>query len=104
MFPTPRCLGGLLWKNPFRLSATRKINQRRRLRAVDSVIAAVASTGVKTRSLEVALRLPTERQMSPRDKYTAFSRTLNVRGEYRKSIHRVPKFTKVTCRVSPAGF
>lgn len=93
--------GGLLWKNPFRMSATRKANVRKRLRAVDDVIATVAESGVKCKALDEALALPKESEMLARDKYTVFSR--NATG-YRKSVHKVPKFTKLTNRTSPAGF
>ncbi|KAI8642772.1 mitochondrial ribosomal protein L31-domain-containing protein [Parasitella parasitica] len=93
--------GGLLWKNPFRMSATRKANVRKRLKAVDDVIAAVAESGIKCKALDEALALPKESEMLARDKYTVFSR--NAKG-YRKSIHKVPKFTKSTNRTSPTGF
>lgn len=99
---SPICSGGLLWKVPYRLSATRKANLRQRLKQVDSVIAAVAESGVKCRSLETAMALPKESEMLPRgglgkdtltaDKYTTFDR--NARG-YRKGVHKVPKWTKV---------
>lgn len=39
-----------------------------------------------------ALLLPTEAEMLPKDKYTTFNPTSTG---YRKSVHRVPKFTKV---------
>ncbi|EIE78076.1 hypothetical protein G6F57_005834 [Rhizopus arrhizus] len=93
--------GGLLWKNPFRMSATRKANVRKRLKAVDEVISVVAESGVQCKALTEALALPKESEMLPRDKYTVFSRTANG---YRKSLHKVPKFTKKTNRTSPPGF
>ncbi|KAI8876415.1 mitochondrial ribosomal protein L31 [Backusella circina FSU 941] len=93
--------GGLLWKNPFRMSATRKANVRKRLRAVDDVIATIEQSGVKCKALDEALALPKESEMQAREKYTVFSRS--AKG-YRKSIHKVPKFTKLTNRTSPAGF
>ncbi|CAO3635298.1 mitochondrial ribosomal protein L31-domain-containing protein [Mucor lusitanicus] len=93
--------GGLLWKNPFRMSATRKANVRKRLKAVDDVIATVAESGVKCKALDEALALPKESEMLARDKYTVFSRSANG---YRKSVHKVPKFTKLTNRTSPPGF
>jgi hypothetical protein len=88
-------------KNPFRMSATRKANVRKRLRAVDNVIAAVAESGVKCKALDEALALPKESEMLARDKYTVFSRSA---AGYRKSVHKVPKFTKLTNRTSPPGF
>ncbi|OZJ05566.1 hypothetical protein BZG36_01716 [Bifiguratus adelaidae] len=91
---------GLLWKNPWRMSATRKANVRKRLKAVDQVIETVASTGVQCKALDQALALPKESHMLPRDKYTVFSRHANG---HRKSLHKVPKFTKKTIRTSPPG-
>ncbi|KAL7418417.1 hypothetical protein Q5752_006875 [Cryptotrichosporon argae] len=99
--PTSIASGGLLWKSPFRLSPTRKANHRRRLRLVDDVIAAVAASGVETRSLARAAALPTEGEMLPRDKYTTFDH--KVRG-WRKSVHKVPKWTRLTLRENPRGF
>ncbi|WVR07659.1 hypothetical protein IAU60_004701 [Kwoniella sp. DSM 27419] len=93
--------GGLLWKTPWRLSPTRKANQRKRMKVVDSVIAAVAESGVTTRSLVKALDLPTEAEMSPKDKYTVFNP--RSRG-FRKSQHKVPKWTRLTLRENPKGF
>lgn len=39
--------------------------------------------------------------MPPKDKYTTFSRT-DV--GYRKGMHKVPHFTKLTSRTNPKGF
>ncbi|KAM0755110.1 hypothetical protein T439DRAFT_297556 [Meredithblackwellia eburnea MCA 4105] len=99
--PTPIALGGLLWKMPWRLSQTRKMRARLRLKAVDSVISTLESSGVTTLSLTKALKLPLESEMSPKDKYTVFSRT--ERG-YRKGLHKVPKWTRITQRENPVGF
>ncbi|CAB5347026.1 unnamed protein product [Rhizophagus irregularis] len=93
--------GGLLWKNPSKMSRTRKANVRKRLRAVDAVIEAVDNSGVSCKALDYARSLPKESEMTPRDKYTVFSR--KHKG-YRKSLHKVPKFTKVTIRRTPPGF
>ncbi|KZO95254.1 60s ribosomal protein l31 [Calocera viscosa TUFC12733] len=101
MFPTSPTLSGLLWKIPWRLSAPRKARQRFRLKQVDSVIEAVRASGVETKSLNVALALPKEHEMPARDKYTVFSP--KSRG-YRKGIHKVPKWTRITQRVNPRGF
>ncbi|KAK8853238.1 hypothetical protein IAR55_003940 [Kwoniella newhampshirensis] len=99
--PTSFVSGGLLWKSPWRLSPTRKANQRKRLRQVDSVISAVAESGVMTRSLVKALDLPTEQEMKPNDKYTTFSK---YHKGYRKAQHHVPKWTRLTLRENPKGF
>ena len=45
--------------------------------------------------------MPTESEMLPRDKYTMFDR--KARG-YRKGVHKLPKWTRVSQRVNPPGF
>ncbi|KAF2207087.1 hypothetical protein CERZMDRAFT_122821 [Cercospora zeae-maydis SCOH1-5] len=45
--------------------------------------------------------MPTEAEMLPRDKYTIFDK--KVRG-YRKGIHKLPKWTRVSQRLNPPGF
>ncbi|GAA5876165.1 hypothetical protein JCM8547_003385 [Rhodosporidiobolus lusitaniae] len=93
---------GLLWKMPWRMSKTRKMRQRLRLKAVDDVLATVRDSGVETRKLSSLLStLPSESQMPARDKYTMFSRT---DAGYRKGVHKSPHFTKVSQRVNPEGF
>lgn len=56
-------------KNPWRLSPTRKANLRKRMKRVDEVIAAVAESGVITRSLARAAELPKESEMDPRGEW-----------------------------------
>ncbi|KAL5529066.1 hypothetical protein ACEPAG_5040 [Sanghuangporus baumii] len=92
---------GLLWKTPWRLSSTRKANQRKRLKQVDEVIETVRASGIKCAALDKALELPKEHEMPAQDKYTIFSAW--DRG-YRKGIHKVPKFTRLTLRTNPKGF
>ncbi|KIJ17349.1 hypothetical protein PAXINDRAFT_162226 [Paxillus involutus ATCC 200175] len=99
--PTSVAFGGLLWKTPWKLSVTRKANARSRLKKVDAVIETVRASGVQCRALDRALLLPKEYEMNPQDKYTVFSST--SRG-YRKGIHKVPKWTRLTLRVNPKGF
>ncbi|KAH7930850.1 mitochondrial 54S ribosomal protein YmL31 [Leucogyrophana mollusca] len=94
-------LSGLLWKTPWKLSPTRKANARARLKKVDAVIEAVRASGIQCAALDRALQLPKEHEMDPRDKYTTFSPT--SRG-YRKGIHKVPKWTRLTLRTNPKGF
>ncbi|KAK0197300.1 mitochondrial 54S ribosomal protein YmL31 [Armillaria mellea] len=94
-------LGGLLWKIPWRLSHTRKANARDRLKKVDAVIEAVRASGVHCSALDQALELPKEHEMPARDKYTVFSP--HTKG-YRKGIHKVPKWTRLTLRTNPKGF
>ncbi|KAF6764860.1 mitochondrial 54S ribosomal protein YmL31 [Ephemerocybe angulata] len=93
--------GGLLWKTPWKLSVTRKANARSRLKKVDAVIEAVRASGVPIRRQERALELPKEHEMPAKDKYTVFSAT--AKG-YRKGIHKVPKWTRLTLRTNPKGF
>ncbi|KAH9854044.1 mitochondrial ribosomal protein L31, partial [Lenzites betulinus] len=88
-------------KTPWKLSRTRKANVRSRLKLVDSVIDAVKESGVECAALTKALQLPKEHEMPARDKYTVFSR--HVKG-YRKGIHKVPKWTRMTLRTNPKGF
>ncbi|EMC93798.1 hypothetical protein BAUCODRAFT_124554 [Baudoinia panamericana UAMH 10762] len=45
--------------------------------------------------------MPTEQEMLPRDKYTMFDR--KVKG-YRKGVHKLPKWTRVSQRLNPPGF
>ncbi|KIJ69483.1 hypothetical protein HYDPIDRAFT_80757 [Hydnomerulius pinastri MD-312] len=99
--PTPIASVGLLWKTPWKLSVTRKANARARLKKVDAVIEAVRASGVQCNALERVMALPKEHEMDPKNKYTVFSP--NHRG-YRKGIHKVPKWTRLTLRVNPEGF
>ncbi|KAK6067312.1 54s ribosomal protein l31 [Seiridium cupressi] len=111
--------GGLLWKIPWRLSKFQKARQRRRLRAVDSVIAtldaALNKQGETLKSLDLwKQEMPTEAEMLPKDKYTMFDRKEK---RYRKGIHsespfvyipvvgnQLPKWTRVSQRVNPPGY
>jgi len=98
--------GGLLWKIPWRLSKFQKARQRRRLRAVDSVVAtlhsALSKKGQTLESLERwKAEMPTEQEMLPKDKYTIFDRKEK---RYRKGIHKLPKWTRVSQRVNPPGY
>lgn len=88
-------------KNPWRLSSTRKMRVRQRLRDVDSVIETIKASGVQCRALDRDLMLPKESDMHSRDKYTVFSPHDK---NYRKSVHKVPKFTRKSLRVNPRGF
>ncbi|KAA1471257.1 60s ribosomal protein l31 [Dentipellis sp. KUC8613] len=99
--PTASVHVGLLWKTPWRLSPTRKANVRDRLKKVDAVIEAVRASGVECAALTKALELPKEHEMDPKDKYTVFSPHDR---NYRKGIHKVPKFTRITHRTNPKGF
>lgn len=45
--------------------------------------------------------MPTEQEMPAKDKYTMFDR--KQRG-YRKGVHKLPKWTRVSQRLNPPGF
>ncbi|PVV05078.1 hypothetical protein BB560_000409 [Smittium megazygosporum] len=93
---------GRAWNFPAKLTKTRKANVRKRLAAADDVLQKLVDSGVDFKWLRNARKLPTEKEMDPRDKYTTFSRKTK---DHRKGIHRVPKFTKVPLpRTSPVGF
>ncbi|KAI9026274.1 mitochondrial ribosomal protein L31-domain-containing protein [Hyaloraphidium curvatum] len=92
--PTFAAEGGVFWSytRPWRLNQTRKANLRKRLREVDGVIEALASSGVSFKALELAKEMPKESELTPREKYFVFSR--NHR-KLVKGFHLVPHFTKV---------
>lgn len=118
-------LGGLLWKVPWRMSGPQKARQRDRLRKVDDVLATLKlglhlnrnsmpvseasqlnvrkiKPGVKSlRILDKAKYFPKEHEMSATDKYSVFSR---YSSGYRKGIHKVPKWTKLSIRRNPRHF
>lgn len=45
--------------------------------------------------------MPTEEEMLAKDKYTFFDR---YEKKYRKGIHKLPKWTRVSQRLNPPGF
>ncbi|KAK2756711.1 hypothetical protein FQN54_005157 [Arachnomyces sp. PD_36] len=105
--PTSSLLGGLLWKTPWRLSRHQKARQRKRLRAVDKVVDTVSEAlkrnfGATNKAVERwYAEMPREEEMVPKDKYTIFDRKER---KYRKGIHKLPKWTRVSQRVNPPGF
>ncbi|RMZ74926.1 hypothetical protein DV738_g5675, partial [Chaetothyriales sp. CBS 135597] len=110
--PTQRLLGGLLWKRPWRLSPMQKARQRKRLKLVDKVVDTVSNalknsgyisaSGEGTKSVERWYKeMPREEEMLPKDKYTIFDRKEK---NYRKGIHKLPKWTRLSQRVNPPGF
>jgi hypothetical protein len=75
-------------KIPWRLSKFQKARQRKRLRAVDTVVAvvdrALQKQGITTKAVEWWKgEMPVEQEMVPKDKYTIFDRKEK---KYRKSI------------------
>ncbi|QLQ78108.1 hypothetical protein HG537_0A03550 [Torulaspora globosa] len=120
-------LGGLLWKIPWRMSSHQKQRVRHRLRDVDEVLKQVnlglhvqrsqekgivyqeaLAMSKKLKPRIKSLRLlnkssifPKENQMSSKDKYTVFNRKSK---DYRKGVHKVPKWTKLSLRRNPKFF
>ncbi|GAA82214.1 54S ribosomal protein L31, mitochondrial precursor [Aspergillus luchuensis IFO 4308] len=93
-------------KIPWRLSQPQKARQRKRLRGVDRVVdtvsAALERNGYTTKAVERWYReMPREEEMLPKDKYTLFDKKEK---KYRKGIHKLPKWTRVSQRVNPPGF
>ncbi|EKG15262.1 General substrate transporter [Macrophomina phaseolina MS6] len=73
---------------------------------VDSVVAtldkALAKQGVSTKKLDRwKEEMPTEQEMLAKDKYTVFDR---YEKKYRKGLHKLPKWTRVSQRLNPPGF
>ncbi|KAJ5335964.1 54S ribosomal protein [Penicillium brevicompactum] len=107
MFKSTQALfGGLLWKTPWRLSSPQKARQRKRLRSVDRVVdtlsAALERNGQTSKAVSRwYAEMPREEEMLPKDKYTLFDKKEK---SYRKSIHKLPKWTRVSQRVNPPGF
>ncbi|KAI9926407.1 hypothetical protein ASPWEDRAFT_54684 [Aspergillus wentii DTO 134E9] len=104
--PSSPLFSGLLWKIPWRISQPQKARQRKRLRSVDRVIdtvsAALQRNGQSTHSVERWFtEMPREEEMLPKDKYTIFDKKEK---KYRKGIHKLPKWTRVSQRVNPPGF
>lgn len=103
---SPVNLGGLLWKRSWRLSAPQKRRQRHRMQLVDSNID-VLYEGLKANAMsakkieDLKTNFPRENEMKSKDKYTVFNK--HARG-YRKGVHFVPKWTKLSLRDNPENF
>ncbi|MCJ1427570.1 hypothetical protein MMC29_005473 [Sticta canariensis] len=92
------------------MSSPQKARQRKRLRMVDNVVATVeaalqrspSNTAKTTKSIERwRAEMPLESEMRPKDKYTMFDRKEKT---YRKGVHKLPKWTRVSQRLNPPGF
>ena len=84
-------------RRPFFLSHQQKASVRKRLRAVDGVIATLKESNLHIEGLDQAV-IKTESEMTPREKYYVFSSTQKG---HAKPITQVPKFTKMP---HPRGF
>lgn len=105
--------GGYLWKKAPRLSRDQKDGLRVRMKQVDSNIEAIYQglihTSGKAEGNKVGIKLidylkfemPKENEMSARDKYTTFSK--KEKG-YRRKLHFIPKWTKLSFRENPKYF
>lgn len=90
------------------MSSRQKYRHRKRLQLVDSNVAilleSIKQTGEKCEAvtrLEDPKTFPTEKEMLPKDKYTVYSK--HSKG-YRKGIHKMPKWTRISQRVNPDNF
>ncbi|KAF9887902.1 hypothetical protein FE257_009424 [Aspergillus nanangensis] len=104
--PSSPLFSGLLWKIPWRISSPQKARQRKRLRSVDRVVDAVSAalmrSGQGSKAVDRWYReMPREEEMVSKDKYTIFDKKEKT---YRKGIHKLPKWTRVSQRVNPPGF
>jgi len=74
---------------------------------VDNVVDTVSNAlrkngGVTAKAVERWYsEMPREEEMLPKDKYTIFDRKEK---KYRKGIHKLPKWTRVSQRLNPPGF
>lgn len=98
--------GGYLWKFAPRMSGPQKYRLRQRMKQVDHNIEVIYKSLAKGDStgynkIDKLMATPREHEMSPRDKYTTFDK--KSKG-YRKSLHRVPKWTKMSFRENPENF
>lgn len=76
------------------------------MRTVDSNIEALyeglTANGMSAKKItDLKFNFPKESEMAPRDKYTVFNK--HARG-YRKGVHFVPKWTKLSLRENPENF
>ncbi|KAJ6188167.1 hypothetical protein N7519_003075 [Penicillium mononematosum] len=91
---------------PRGVSSPQKARQRKRLRSVDRVVDTVSAALERNGQTSKAVsrwfaEMPREEEMLPKDKYTLFDKKEK---SYRKSIHKLPKWTRVSQRVNPPGF
>lgn len=97
--------GGYLWKFAPRLSVQQKYRLRNRMKNVDKNIEVLFQSLKKDETTTgyskidyLKFQFPKEHELSPRDKYTTFDKKEK---NYRKSVHRVPKWTKLSLRENP---
>ncbi|CAX43440.1 large subunit ribosomal protein, mitochondrial precursor, putative [Candida dubliniensis CD36] len=106
--------GGYIWKFTSRLTSTQKYKLRNRMKQVDENINNIYQGLIKIQENKsigdltnfkkidyLKFQFPKENEMTTRDKYTTFNRHSK---NYRKPIHRVPKWTKLSFRENPKYF
>lgn len=101
--------GGYLWKFAPRMSGPQKYRLRRRMKQVDENIEVLFQSLKKTDEVDTGFakidnlkfNFPKENELSVNDKYTTFDKKVK---NYRKSLHRVPKWTKKSFRENPEHF
>ncbi|KAI5951452.1 hypothetical protein KGF54_004526 [Candida jiufengensis] len=114
MLPSLVRTGGYVWKFTPHITSTQRANLKKRMLQVDENIQQIYQGLIKTNKIEtqgkktgyekidhLKFEFPKFNQMSSRDKYTTFSRHSR---DYRKPIHRVPKWTKLSFRENPKHF
>lgn len=106
-------LGGYLWRFTPRLTKTQKSRLRSRMKQVDHNIEEVYKSIILLENKKMnektgykyidffKFNFPKENELSPKDKYTTFSKKSK---NYRKDVHRVPKWTKKSFRINPKYF
>ena len=103
---SPIISGGYVWKVAPRMSGPQKYRLRNRMKRVDENIEVLyqslklkdqESTGYRKIDY-LKHNFPKEHELSSRDKYTTFDKKAK---DYRKSLHRVPKWTKLSFRENP---
>lgn len=115
MLPSLVRSGGYVWKFTPHITSTQRVNLRKRSEQVDSNIDQIyrgliqlqqgdKKMGEKTGYPKIdhlKFDMPRFNEMKSRDKYTTFSKHSR---DYRKPIHRVPKWTKLSFRENPKHF
>lgn len=101
-------MGGLLWKRSWRMSQDQKFRLRKRMQMVDRNIEvlhrSLAPSGGRTGHPaidQLKFDFPKESEMAPADKYTTFNKNAK---DYRKAVHHVPKWTRMSFRRNPEHF
>lgn len=115
MLPSLVRSGGYVWKFTPHITSTQRVNLRKRSEQVDANIDQIyrgliqlqegdKKMGDRTGYPKIdhlKFDMPRFNEMSSRDKYTTFSKHSR---DYRKPIHRVPKWTKLSFRENPKHF